>query len=116
MSSNPNAFLPLKPSVFHILLSLVDSDRHGYGIMQEVKSTTNGRVKLGPGTLYGAIKRLLADGLIIESDQRPDSELDDERRRYYKITELGRKVITLEAMRLADLVDMAQVKQLLHQV
>jgi DNA-binding PadR family transcriptional regulator len=116
MSSNPNAFLPLKPSVFHILLSLVDSDRHGYGIMQEVQNSTNGKVKLGPGTLYGAIKRLLADGLIIESHERPDSELDDERRRYYKITELGRKVITLEAMRLADLVDMAQVKQLLHQV
>jgi DNA-binding PadR family transcriptional regulator len=116
MSSNPHAFLPLKPSVFHILLSLVDGDRHGYGIMQEVKSTTNGRVKLGPGTLYGAIKRLLADGLIIESDERPNSELDDERRRYYQITELGRKVITLEAMRLAELVDMAQAKQLLHQV
>lgn len=82
--------------------------------MQEVTERTNGQVKLGPGTLYGAIKRLLADGLIAESDERPDPALDDERRRYYRLTDLGRRVITLDAQRLADLVGMAQAKQLLN--
>jgi len=86
----PNSFLPLKPAAFHILLSLTDAERHRYGIMQEVLFRTDGRVKLGPGTLYGAIKRLLADGLIAESEGRPDPQLDDERRRYYGLTELGR--------------------------
>lgn len=82
--------------------------------MQEVLSRTDGTVKLGPGTLYGAIKRLLADGLIAETEERPAEQLDDERRRYYCITDLGRKVIALEAKRLANLVDMAVAKQLLH--
>lgn len=112
--SDPHYFLPLKPATFHILLALADAERHGYGIMQEVVERTNGQVKLGPGTLYGAIKRLLADGLIAESDERPDPVLDDERRRYYCLTDLGRRVITLDAQRLADLVGMAQAKQLLN--
>ena len=111
---DPNSFLPLKPAAFHILLSLADAERHGYGMMQEVLLRTDGRVKLGPGTLYGAIKRLVADELIAETEERPDPQLDDERRRYYCLTKLGRKVITLEAKRLADLVDMAHAKKLLN--
>jgi DNA-binding PadR family transcriptional regulator len=112
--SNPSSFLPLKPAAFHILLSLADGERHGYGIMQEVLFRTDGKVKIGPGTLYGAIKRLLADQLIAETEERPDPKLDDERRRYYCLTELGRKVITLEAKRLSELVDMAYAKNLLN--
>jgi DNA-binding PadR family transcriptional regulator len=111
---DPQNFLPLKPAAFHILLSLADTERHGYGIMQEVQNCTNGAVKLGPGTLYTAIKRLVADGLIAETEERPDPQLDDERRRYYSITALGRQVIALEARRLADLVDMAVAKKLLN--
>jgi DNA-binding PadR family transcriptional regulator len=112
---DPIGFLPLPNSTFHILLSLADAERHGYGIMQEVAERTGGQVKLGPGTLYGAIKRLLADGLIAESEERPDPTLDDERRRYYCLTDLGRRVIRLDAQRLADLVGMAEAKQLLEQ-
>jgi DNA-binding PadR family transcriptional regulator len=111
---NPTNFLPLKPAAFHILLSLADSSRHGYGIMLEVQERTKGSVKLGPGTLYSAIKRLLADELIAEEAEKLDSTLDDERRRYYSLTELGRRVITLDAERLAHLVEMAQEKQLLN--
>jgi DNA-binding PadR family transcriptional regulator len=111
---DPTNFLPLKPAAFHILLSLADSSRHGYGIMLEVQERTKGSVKLGPGTLYGAIKRLLADELIAEEAEKLDGTLDDERRRYYSLTQLGRRVITLDAERLADLVEMAQEKQLLN--
>lgn len=111
---DPTNFLPLKPAAFHILLSLADSSRHGYGIMLEVQERTKGSVKLGPGTLYGAIKRLLADELIAEEAEKLDRTLDDERRRYYSLTPLGRRVITLDAERLAHLVEMAQEKQLLN--
>jgi len=111
---DPTNFLPLKPAAFHILLSLADSSRHGYGIMLEVQERTKGSVKLGPGTLYSAIKRLLADELIAEEAQKFDRTLDDERRRYYSLTQLGRRVITLDAERLAHLVEMAQEKQLLN--
>jgi DNA-binding PadR family transcriptional regulator len=111
---DPTNFLPLKPAAFHILLSLADTSRHGYGIMLEVQERTKGSVKLGPGTLYGAIKRLLADELIAEEEEKLDRTLDDERRRYYSLTQLGRRVITLDAERLADLVEMAQEKQLLN--
>lgn len=111
---DPTNFLPLKPAAFHILLSLADSSRHGYGIMLEVQERTKGSVKLGPGTLYGAIERLLADELIAEEAEKLDRTLDDERRRYYSLTQLGRRVITLDAERLADLVEMAQEKQLLN--
>lgn len=107
-------FLPLNPAAFQILLALADADRHGYAIMQEVAERTHGRVKLGPGTLYGTIKRLLADGLIIESTDRPEPELDDDRRRYYGLTLLGRQVLALDTERLADLVEMARTKQLLQ--
>lgn len=107
-------FLPLKPAVFHILLSLADADRHGYGIMQEVQVRTSGVVKLGPGTLYTAIKRLVMDRLIVECEGT--GAWDDERRRYYSITPLGRLVIELEAKRLEALVDMARTKNLLSSI
>ena len=116
MNSNeqdPERLLPLSPAIFHILLALADEDRHGYGIMQEVKSRTDGRVKLGPGTLYGAIKRLLEQGVLAEQDERPDPALNDERRRYYRLTDFGQKVLRAEAERLARLVKQAQAKQLL---
>ena len=104
---------PLSPVVFNILLSLADAERHGYEIMQEVDLRTEGKVRLGPGTLYGAIKRLLADGLIEESEQRPVAEMDDERRRYYRLTSLGRRAAAAEAERLAQLVTAARAKNLL---
>jgi DNA-binding PadR family transcriptional regulator len=109
----PESLLPLSPAVFHILLALADGERHGYGIMQEVKFRTEGRVRLGPGTLYGAIRRLLEKGLIEEADERPDPELDDERRRYYRLTDFGLRVLRAEAARLAGLVRQAEAKQLL---
>jgi len=102
--------LPLTPAVFHILLALADGERHGYAIMQEVAADTQGKVKMGPGTLYGSIKRMLAANLIEESDERPDPELDDTRRRYYRLTELGRRVAAAEAQRLSNLVRVAQAK------
>src|SRR5690349_19713667 len=80
---DPERLLPLTPAVFHILLSLVSGDHHGYGIMQEVNGYTEGKVRLGPGTLYRSIKQMLAQGLIVEWDELPDPELDDQRRRYY---------------------------------
>jgi DNA-binding PadR family transcriptional regulator len=103
--------LPLSPPVFHILLALADADRHGYGIMQEVQQRTRGSVRLGPGTLYGAIKRLRDGGLIEERED--SSEESDERRRYYHLTALGRKIARLEAERLEELVASAQAKRIL---
>ena len=93
---SPESFLPLKPAWFHVLLSLADQDNHGYAIMQEVASRTEGKMRLGPGTLYGSIKRMLAEDLIEESDERPDPELDDERRRYYRLTQFGQRVAAAE--------------------
>ncbi len=113
---DPEEFLPLSPATFHILLALADRDRHGYHIMQEVERHTEGRLRLGPGTLYGSIKRLLADGLIEESGERPDPEMDDERRRYYRLTELGYRVATAEAERLQRLVKAARRKSLIPKV
>lgn len=112
-TQNPNSFLPLTPAVYHILLALADGERHGYGIMQEVQERTQGQVKLGPGTLYGAVKRLTQDGLIAESDRRPDPALDDERRTYYRLTAFGLKVAQAEAERLEQLVAQARAKRLL---
>jgi DNA-binding PadR family transcriptional regulator len=110
---NPNELLPLTPAVFHILLALADRERHGYHIMQEVESRTRGEMRLGPGTLYGSIKRLLRDGLIEEMEERPDPDLDDERRRYYRLTDFGYRVATAEAERLAHLVKAARAARLL---
>src|SRR5438132_10098744 len=105
--------LPLTPPVFHILLALADEERHGYSIMQDVARQTNHVLQLGPGTLYGCLKRMLAAGLVEESDERPDTELDDERRRYYRMTDLGRLVVRAEAQRLANAVFAARAKRLL---
>ena len=110
---SPEDMLPLTPAVFHILLVLADGEKHGYAIMQEVETLTDGKIRLGPGTLYGSIKRLLTGGMIEESDKRPDPELDDERRRYYRLTDLGQRVVTAEAERLLHLVRQAKLKKLL---
>lgn len=109
----PESLLPLNPSVFHILLALSDGDLHGYGIMQEVTEHTEGQIKLGPGTLYGAIKRLLGERLLVEVDERPDPELDDERRRYYRLTDFGQKVLKAEVRRLSKMLAVAQSKRLI---
>ena len=109
----PENNLSLTPAVFHILLALSDGKKHGYAIMREVEQTTEGRMTLGPGTLYGAIKRLLKASLIAESDYRPDPILDDSRRRYYELTDLGWKVLAAESERLANLVEYARRKDLL---
>jgi DNA-binding PadR family transcriptional regulator len=101
----------LSPAVFQILLSLADGDRHGYGMMQEIEERTDGRVRIGPGTLYGALKRLRAEGLIEELEG--EAEADGERRRYYHLTSAGRKVARQEAQRLEALVESAHAKRLL---
>jgi len=110
---DPETLLPLTPAVFHILLALADGERHGYGIMHEVASRTDGKLRMGPGTLYGSIKRMLADGLIMESGERPDPALDDARRRYYRLTDFGQHVAQAEAQRLLHLLRVAHSKRLL---
>lgn len=109
----PKDLLPLTEPVFHILLSLADDERHGYGIMQEVRDRTDGDVVLVPGTLYGAIKRMRGLGLIEEADARVDPELGDERRRFYRITAFGERVAGAEAARLSSLAQQAARKRLL---
>jgi DNA-binding PadR family transcriptional regulator len=107
----PEAFLPLKTNWFHILLSLAAGDQHGYGIMQEVLERTGGKVRLWPATLYGSLKRLIDEGLIEESEERPAREFDDARRKYYRLTRLGRRVLDAESERLQELVRILQVKR-----
>jgi DNA-binding PadR family transcriptional regulator len=102
------SFLPLTPAVFHILLTLADGEAHGYAVMQEVTRRSGGAVRLGPGTRYGAISRLLEDKIIVESEERPDPEMDDTRRRYYRLTKLGGRVLAAETERLSDLVKAAR--------
>jgi DNA-binding PadR family transcriptional regulator len=109
--TNPQEFLPLKTHWFHILLSLAGGEQHGYGIMQEVLNRTTGKVRLWPATLYGSIKRLIEAELIEESDERPAPELDDARRRYYRLTPLGRRVLDAECDRLQELVHTIRMKQ-----
>jgi DNA-binding PadR family transcriptional regulator len=104
-------FLPLKIQWFHIMLALAGGEQHGYGIMQEVLETTGGKVRLWPATLYGSIKRMIEAGLIEESDVRPAPELDDARRRYYRLTLLGRRVLDAECERLQQLVRAIRRKQ-----
>lgn len=113
-AAEPATFLPLTPAVFHILLALADEERHGYGIMQDIETRTKGQVRLGPGTLYGSLKRMMAGRLVEESDERPDPAMDDERRRYYRLTSLGRRVVEAEAARLRQLVRIARSKNLLR--
>jgi DNA-binding PadR family transcriptional regulator len=113
MKKSPPAetFLPLKPHWFHVLLSLSGREQHGYGIMQEVLDRTAGKVRLWPATLYGTLKRLMDQELIEESGERPAPELDDARRRYYKLTRLGQRVLSAESERLEDLVRVIHAKR-----
>lgn len=111
--SDARAFLPLTSPAFHVLLALADEERHGYGIILEVEARTGGDVRLRTGTLYTILKRLLADGLIVESAERPEPDADDERRRYYALTKLGRDVMKAEANRLERLVLLAREKRVL---
>jgi DNA-binding PadR family transcriptional regulator len=110
---DPQGFLPLTPADFNILLALADGEKHGYNLMKEITAQTGGRLRLGPGTLYGAIKRLLEADLIEESAERPDPAHDDERRRYYRLTEFGKHVAAAEAARLEELVRLARDRRLL---
>ena len=110
---DPNESLPLTPAAFQIMLALSGQERHGYGIMQEVLERTEGTVRLGAGTMYGSIKRLVEFGWIEESGERPAPDTDDERRRYYRLTSLGRRVAELEAERLEQLVRQARAARLL---
>jgi DNA-binding PadR family transcriptional regulator len=103
---------PLPLAIFHILVSLADQERHGYAIMQDVRTRTDGELRLSPGTLYGSIKRLLHDGFIEEHDERPDPEHDDVRRRYYRITPRGRKAAIQESARLTKLLRQARASGL----
>lgn len=106
-------FIPLTPAAFNILLALTDGEKHGYAIMQVVVLRSGGEVRMGPGTLYGLIKRMLADGWIEEVDERPDPAIDDERRSYYRLSDLGQHVASAEAKRLALLVAAARKQGLL---
>ena len=110
---SPDELLPLTPPVFHLLVALSDGERHGYALMRQVADDTDGILKLGPGTLYGCLQRMLEAGLIAESDQRADPQLDDERRRYYRISDLGSRVVRAEAKRLAAAVAAARSRRLL---
>jgi DNA-binding PadR family transcriptional regulator len=111
---NVDSLLPMTPVVFEILVALADEDRHGYAIMREIEERTGGATKLRPGTLYRAVDRMLGLGLIEESDVRPDPRYDDERRRYYRLTSLGRLAVSAEAERLAGAVASARAKKLLR--
>ncbi len=109
---NPESFGPLTPAMFHVLLALAGDDLHGYAILKEVELRTGGKVRLSTGTLYGIIKRLLNDGLIVELRSRP-AETDDERRRYYRLTPQGRQVATAEAERMDEILSIARSRNLL---
>ena len=108
---DPEEFLPLTPAIAHILLAVADEDRHGYAIMQEVERMTDGGVRMGPGTLYGTIKRMLAAGLLEEVESAPEQRQDKERRRYYQATALGREVLEAETARMSSLVSAARAKR-----
>src|SRR5512132_4723074 len=110
MRGSADSPCPVRTNWFHVLLSLADQEQHGYGIMQEVLERTGGKVRLWPATLYGTLKRLIDEELIEESDERPAPELDDARRRYYRLTSLGRRVLVAESRRLEDLVRIIRAK------
>ena len=107
-----DALLPLQPATFHILMALADDDRHGYAIIRDVAERTGGSVKLSAGTLYRSIQRMLEDGLLVEIDERPDPEEDDERRRYYRITPFGQACARAEMRRMSELVHFARLRGL----
>jgi DNA-binding PadR family transcriptional regulator len=108
------AFLPLTSPMLHALVALADGDKHGYAILKEIVRRTDGAVRLSAGTLYALIKRATADGLIVEIDERPDPALDDERRRYYRLTAFGRRVAAAEIERLESIIEMARAKNLVR--
>ena len=110
----PEDLLPLTTQMLHVLLALADGDKHGYAVIKEVARRTDGAVVLGAGTLYALVKRLLAEGLILETDERPDAALDDERRRYYRLTPFGRSVAIAEVNRLESIVEQARAKRLIR--
>jgi len=116
VQKDPETFMPLSPAVFHILLALGDGEAHGYAIMQDVLQRSAGVVKLGPGTLYGAIGRMLEDGFIEECEERPDPEMDDARRRYYRLTQGGGDLLALETKRLAALVRSARATKVVRKM
>ena len=109
---DPQAFLPLTPAMFHVLVSLADHDKHGWAILKEVDERSGGKVQLSPGTLYGLVKRLLEQGLIAESEERPPRYWDDQRRRYYRLTDLGRLVAEAEVERMQAAIREALAKDL----
>jgi DNA-binding PadR family transcriptional regulator len=111
--SNDEPFGPLTPAMFHVLLALAGDDLHGYAILKEVEMRTGGKVRLSTGTLYGIIKRLLGDGLIVELRSRPADAVDDERRRYYRLTPQGRQVAAAEAERMDEILSVARSRNLL---
>ena len=108
---NPSEMLPLPVSQMHILMALATGDKHGYAIMKEIQSFTDGAVTMGPGTLYGAVKQMLKVGLIEETDERPDPELDDQRRRYYRLTDLGGRAHDAEVARMERLARSARMRR-----
>ena len=107
-----NHIQPLTPAVFHILLALSSGERHGYGIMKQVEADSQGKVTMGPGTLYGSLKRMLDAGLVRESDKRVDPEMDDERRIYYQLTGVGAQALAAELERYQRIVTIAQQRKL----
>jgi DNA-binding PadR family transcriptional regulator len=113
MKRSAEALLPLSAPMFQVLIALADGDKHGYAIIKEVTRRTLGEVKLGAGTLYAIIRKFEGDGMVEESDERPDPALDDERRRYYRLTAFGREVAQAEAKRMEDALRMAQAKNLI---
>ena len=116
MDEEIQKLLPLTPTVFHMLLALADGEKHGYGIMRAVEEETQGQMQIRIGSLYGSIRRMMEVRLIEETNERPDPELDDERRRYYGLTAFGRQVLTAEAARIAQAMTVIQGKQILGKV
>jgi DNA-binding PadR family transcriptional regulator len=110
---DPAALLPLTPAMFQVLIALADGEKHGYAILKEVSRRTDGEVTLSAGTLYAIIRRFVQEGIISEAAERPDPALDDERRRYYGLTEFGRAVARAEAARMEGVLDMARAKHLI---
>jgi DNA-binding PadR family transcriptional regulator len=115
-TSSPQDTQPLTPIVFHMLLALADGEKHGYAIMKTVEEDTNGQMQIRIGSLYGSIQRMVEAGLIEESEERPDPELDDKRRRYYRLTSYGMSMLQAEARRLSDLASVIQSKRILDQL
>jgi DNA-binding PadR family transcriptional regulator len=116
MSEEIQSLLPLTPTVFHMLLALADGDKHGYGIMKAVEQETQSQMQIRIGSLYGSIRRMIEAGLIEETDERPDPDLDDERRRYYGLTSFGRRVLAAEATRIAQAMAVIQRKHVLGEI